>query len=156
DLPRPEELFRGGRPARVLPLARRPAQRRRFPRGVRDRFLQRGRPGGPRAGRSDPRVVHEPGPGRRQRGHPRPKASAVKKTFLFVALLWAAAVRPGSAAGTSAAPVADPQAERLSERARQDRTIVYFLQEPASHSFFLFHDYTEAKEGERQYVNVVR
>jgi len=79
-----------------------------------------------------------------------------KKTVLFAALLWAAAVRPGSAAGTPAAPAPDPQAERLSERARQDRTIVYFLQEPASHSFFLFHDYTESREGERQYVNVVR
>jgi len=80
----------------------------------------------------------------------------MKKTVLFAALLWAAAVRPGSAAGSPAAPAADPQAERLSERARQDRTIVYFLQEPASHSFFLFHDYTESREGERQYVNVVR
>jgi hypothetical protein len=51
---------------------------------------------------------------------------------------------------------ADPGAERLAERARQDRTIVYFLLEPESHSFFLFHDYTETKEGEHQYVNVVR
>ena len=80
----------------------------------------------------------------------------MKKTVLFAALVWAAAGRPGSAAGTPAAPAPDPQAERLSERARQDRTIVYFLQEPASHSFFLFHDYTESREGERQYVNVVR
>jgi len=80
----------------------------------------------------------------------------LKSVLLFAALFSAAAVRPSPAAGTAAAPAPDPQAERLSERARQDRTIVYFLQEPESHSFFLFHDYTESREGERQYVNVVR
>jgi hypothetical protein len=51
---------------------------------------------------------------------------------------------------------AEPEAERLAERAREDRTIVYSLLEPETHSFFLFHDYTESKEGEHQYVNVVR
>jgi hypothetical protein len=32
--------------------------------------------------------------------------------------------------------------ERLSERAHQDRDIVYFLQQPEKHSFRLYHDYT--------------
>ncbi|HEX8280776.1 MAG TPA: hypothetical protein VF551_05330, partial [Chthoniobacterales bacterium] len=46
--------------------------------------------------------------------------------------------------------------ERLSERAHQDRDIVYFLQEPATHAFRLSHDYTEAREGTDRYLNVVR
>lgn len=45
---------------------------------------------------------------------------------------------------------------RLADRAAQDRDIVYFLQAPESHSFRLYHDYTEAKEGVDKYVNVVR
>ena len=45
---------------------------------------------------------------------------------------------------------------RVTERAIQDRTIVYFLKEPETHAFALYHDYTAAREGERQYVNVVR
>jgi len=46
--------------------------------------------------------------------------------------------------------------ERLSERAHQDRDIVYFLQEPETHSFALYHDYTESREGTDKYLNVVR
>ena len=45
---------------------------------------------------------------------------------------------------------------RLSERAHQDRDIVYFLKEPASHAFRLYHDYTESRPGVDKYVNVVR
>jgi hypothetical protein len=45
---------------------------------------------------------------------------------------------------------------RLTERARQDREIVYFLNPPATHSFFLQHDYTESREGVDSYLNVVR
>jgi hypothetical protein len=62
----------------------------------------------------------------------------------------------GAMTAAGADPAAERLAERVAERARQDRTIVYFLLEPESHSFFLFHDYTETKEGEHQYVNVVR
>jgi hypothetical protein len=47
-------------------------------------------------------------------------------------------------------------AARLSERAFQDREIVYFLQQPSTHAFSLYHDYTESREGIDQYVNVVR
>ena len=56
-----------------------------------------------------------------------------------------------------AAPVAAQDATaRLSERARQDREIVYFLNPPETHSFDLYHDYTEAREGVDKYLNVVR
>ena len=48
------------------------------------------------------------------------------------------------------------RSERLSERARQDREIVYFLQAPETHAFDLYHDFTETKEGADRYVNVVR
>jgi hypothetical protein len=45
---------------------------------------------------------------------------------------------------------------RLSERAHQDRDIVYFLQQPETHAFELYHDYTESREGTDKYINVVR
>jgi hypothetical protein len=46
--------------------------------------------------------------------------------------------------------------ERLSERAHQDRDIVYFLQQPETHAFSLYHDYTETRPGINGYANVVR
>lgn len=45
---------------------------------------------------------------------------------------------------------------RLSERARQTREIVSFLQQPETHAFDLYHDYTETREGADKYLNVVR
>ena len=45
---------------------------------------------------------------------------------------------------------------RVTERAVQDREIVYFLKQPDTHAFSLYHDYTASHEGEHQYVNVVR
>jgi hypothetical protein len=48
------------------------------------------------------------------------------------------------------------ESSRLTDRARQDRDIVYFLQPPETHAFRLYHDYTESKEGADKYVNVVR
>jgi hypothetical protein len=48
------------------------------------------------------------------------------------------------------------QASRLAERAHQDREIVYFLNDPSSHSFSLYHDYTESRPGVAHYFNVVR
>jgi len=54
-------------------------------------------------------------------------------------------------------PAQGPTARaRLSERARQDRDIVYFLQQPATNAFSLYHDYTESREGIDKYLNVVR
>jgi hypothetical protein len=45
---------------------------------------------------------------------------------------------------------------RLSERGHQDRDIVYFLQQPETNAFSLYHDYTESREGTDKYLNVVR
>jgi hypothetical protein len=50
----------------------------------------------------------------------------------------------------------ETEQERLSERAHQDREIVYFLQQPESHAFSLYHDYTESRAGISGYANVVR
>jgi hypothetical protein len=79
-----------------------------------------------------------------------------------------------AAAATAAAPSAPPQGQvqpaaadappreqpmnqiRVTERAFQDREIVYFLKDPETHAFSLYHDYTAQREGEHQYVNVVR
>jgi hypothetical protein len=46
--------------------------------------------------------------------------------------------------------------ERLAERAHEDRDIVYFLQQPETHAFSLYHDYTESRPGVNGYGNVVR
>lgn len=53
-------------------------------------------------------------------------------------------------------PEGPTEKERLSERAHQDRDIVYFLQAPESNAFALYHDYTESREGMDRYLNVVR
>lgn len=47
-------------------------------------------------------------------------------------------------------------ADRLGERAYQNREIVYFLQQPETHRFDLYHDYTETRAGVSTYVNIVR
>jgi hypothetical protein len=47
-------------------------------------------------------------------------------------------------------------ASRLDERAYQNREIVYFLQQPETHAFDLYHDYTETRPGTSTYLNVVR
>ena len=44
----------------------------------------------------------------------------------------------------------------LTERAYQDREILYELQAPESHAFRITHDYTVRKAGEKYYFNVVR
>lgn len=56
----------------------------------------------------------------------------------------------------SAAREVAAQGERLTDRAKQDREIVYSLEAPETHAFSLHHDYTESKEGADRYVNVVR
>ena len=50
----------------------------------------------------------------------------------------------------------ETERERLSERAHQDRDIVYFLQQPETHAFSLYHDYTESRPGVDKYLNIVR
>jgi hypothetical protein len=47
-------------------------------------------------------------------------------------------------------------ANRLDERAHQNREIVYFLQQPETHAFDLYHDYTESRVGTSFYINEVR
>lgn len=75
----------------------------------------------------------------------------------------------GAQTGTAAAPhpatqtrswespfQGETERARLSERAHQDRDIVYFLQQPETHAFSLYHDYTESHEGADKYLNIVR
>jgi hypothetical protein len=75
----------------------------------------------------------------------------------------------GALTGAAAAPKAatqkrswespfegETEEDRLSERAHQDRDIVYFLQQPESNAFALYHDYTESRPGINGYANVVR
>jgi hypothetical protein len=50
----------------------------------------------------------------------------------------------------------EKEQDRLAERAHQDRDIVYFLQQPETHAFMLYHDYTESRAGINGYANVVR
>jgi hypothetical protein len=77
--------------------------------------------------------------------------------------------KPGVRIGPSAAPhpltqsrswespfQGETERQRLSERAHQDRDIVYFLQQPETHAFSLYHDYTETRPGADKYLNVVR
>jgi len=54
------------------------------------------------------------------------------------------------------APQGPTERARLAERAHQDRDIVYFLQQPSTSAFSLYHDYTESREGVDKYLNVVR
>jgi len=62
---------------------------------------------------------------------------------------------PSRLAGNAATATSSVQA-RLDERAKQNREIVYFLQQPETHAFDLYHDYTEARPGVDHYINVVR
>ncbi len=69
----------------------------------------------------------------------------------------AAAAHPATPTRSWESPFqGEPERARLSERAHQDRDIVYFLQQPETHAFSLYHDYTESHEGADKYLNVVR
>ena len=68
----------------------------------------------------------------------------------------AAAQSAGTTTTTPAVVAGANRNGRLSERARQDREIVYYLQQPETHSFDLYHDYTEARPGIDRYLNIVR
>ena len=59
-------------------------------------------------------------------------------------------------ATTTTSATTPSRASRLNERAHQDREIVYFLQQPETHAFDLYHDYTESRQGMDKYINVVR
>ena len=87
----------------------------------------------------------------------RPAASAASSAAAPAAAATRAA--PASPAPTvPAAPAREVPMNRIrvSERAFQDREIVYFLKDPTTHSFSLYHDYTETREGTDKYLNIVR
>ena len=54
------------------------------------------------------------------------------------------------------APATSSVAAKLTDRAHQNREIVYFLQQPETHAFDLYHDYTESRVGVATYLNEVR
>jgi hypothetical protein len=64
--------------------------------------------------------------------------------------------RLSTARGPETSSSLAPQSARLVERSRQDREIVYYLNDPTTHSFSLYHDYTESRVGQDKYYNVVR
>jgi hypothetical protein len=77
--------------------------------------------------------------------------------------------KPGAQTGASAVPSTpgstkswespfegETEKDRLAERAHQDREIAYFLHQPETHAFRLYHDYTESSPGVEKYFNVVR
>ncbi len=71
--------------------------------------------------------------------------------------------QPPPSSATPASPRAQnapPDGARVNfsfnEPAFQDREIVYYLLAPETHSFRLYHDYTETREGMDRYLNVVR
>jgi hypothetical protein len=65
---------------------------------------------------------------------------------------------PARRAAAPAAQSSEPPLRSVTppERATQDREIVYFLQQPETHGFRLYHDYTESREGTDRYLNIVR
>ncbi|MFT7319358.1 hypothetical protein [Congregibacter sp.] len=58
-------------------------------------------------------------------------------------------------AATLARPMVRVDLE-IDPRAPQSRDIVYFLQQPETHAFRLYHDYEEARAGTDRYLNIVR
>jgi len=75
--------------------------------------------------------------------------------LLVAPAAWAQSTASPPSGAPAPRSAADARAERLAERARQDREIVYFLKPPETHAFELYHDVTETA-GAFQYLNVVR
>src|SRR5262249_14330307 len=138
-----EELLPPGRGHRLFALAFDSPQQRRASEGLRARRVQRAFPGPDRLRWAHSDQFHERGSRRSAVGASR-EESFEMKAVLFAAL-----------AGVAAAAGAQEEG-RLDERAHQDRDIVYFLQQPETHSFDLYHDYTESRPGTDKYLNVVR
>ena len=66
---------------------------------------------------------------------------------------------PGDFKSPAATPIERAMARvglNIAQRAPQSRDIVYFLQQPETHSFRLYHDYEEVREGMDRYLNIVR
>jgi hypothetical protein len=68
----------------------------------------------------------------------------------------AAASNTRAATNTATASSSSPARPDLSERAYQDREILYELEPPPSNAFRITHDYTERKAGVQHYFNIVR
>ncbi len=64
--------------------------------------------------------------------------------------------RPAAATATQSVNSAARVDWAFPERAFEDRDITYYLQQPETHSFRLFHDYTESRPGVDRYLNIVR
>ena len=78
------------------------------------------------------------------------------RTFVFLAVLFClSGTRPLPQAVLTIG-LAQNQNPSVTERAYQDREILYELQSPQSHAFRITHDYTVRKVGEKYYFNVVR
>lgn len=84
-----------------------------------------------------------------RRSTPPTAARASSAAWLTVPFLLGVTSALGAQAGAG-------RTARLSERAHQDREIVYFLQQPETHAFDLYHDYTESRPGVDKYINIVR
>src|SRR5438309_11996941 len=82
---------------------------------------------------------------------------AARTLFVLIAVvICVSGTRPlPQAVLTCTAQGQNPQ-PNLTERAYQDREILYELQSPESHAFRITHDYTVRKVGEKYYFNVVR
>jgi hypothetical protein len=87
---------------------------------------------------------------------PSVRARALKNAPAVAPRTEPAESRPPQAPPDATAPSTPMDQIRVTERAIQDREIVYFLKQPETHAFSLYHDYTASREGEHQYVNVVR
>lgn len=81
------------------------------------------------------------------------KRSRWISAFASVTWLCGAAAFGQTAASSRIGTLGDPD---YSERARQDREIVYFLKPPETHAFELYHDVTIKDVGRSTYINVVR
>ena len=144
-----EELLRRRQDDRLRPAARRPSQQGRAARGLRSR-----RPDGAVAG---PHRKRRP-----NRDQLREATEAVRRRSCSARRRARGPVRRprrrlrrSNAAGNRRSK-ARRRKIGLSERAHQDRDIVYFLQQPETHAFALYHDYTETRPGVNGYANVVR
>jgi hypothetical protein len=80
----------------------------------------------------------------------------IKITFWNVTPAEAPLVLRARKAAKLGATKSSVPASRLDERAHQNREIVYFLQQPETHAFDLYHDYTESRPGVSTYLNIVR
>src|SRR5215469_13540221 len=85
----------------------------------------------------------------------RPMTKSLLRDLGWRALGWLVAAL-ALAVYLSASVVVTGQTSPLTERAYQDREILYELQAPESHAFRITHDYTVRKTGEKYYINIVR